>query len=209
MRVIDESVLAAFESGEIRSFALISVDIGENELRFTDCDIPLAYDGDLYVPRDFSIKNISYSLSKFVDQMTLEIDNLDEELTSTFVAGTPQGSTVIVSVIVLDSDLSIISSAATTLFEGEIGPWGLDEEKISITVTNQFSRWNQKTLTRHSASCRWKAFKGTECTYSGAETWCDRTYSRCVALGNQANFGGFRWLPSIVDKDIWWGSVPK
>ena len=27
MRVIDESVLAAFESGEIRSFALISVDI--------------------------------------------------------------------------------------------------------------------------------------------------------------------------------------
>jgi len=98
---------------------------------------------------------------------------------------------------------------AITIFEGNLGNWWLDEEKISFTVTNQFSQWNQTTLNRHSPSCRWKKFKGIECGYEGSETWCNRTYARCQALDNTANFGGYRWLPSIVDKNVWWGQIPK
>lgn len=94
---------------------------------------------------------------------------------------------------------------AVTLFQGTIDGWNLDEEEVSFTIASELVKWNQRTLSRHSASCRWKEFKGTECAYAGAEIWCDRTYTRCVALGNQANFGGFRWLPSIVNKQIWWG----
>ncbi|GAI73202.1 unnamed protein product, partial [marine sediment metagenome] len=49
-----------------------------------------------------------------------------------------------------------------------------------------------------------------ECGYGGGETWCDRTYARCVVLANSDNFGGFRWLPSIVDKEVFWGpQAPK
>lgn len=36
-------------------------------------------------------------------------------------------------------------------------------------------------------------------------TECDRSYSRCSYLNNTANFSGARWLPSILDKTIWWG----
>jgi hypothetical protein len=49
----------------------------------------------------------------------------------------------------------------------------------------------------------------TECAYLGDETWCDQSYARCVTLGNSDNFGGFRFLPSLMEKDIWWGKVPK
>ena len=38
--------------------------------------------------------------------------------------------------------------------------------------------------------CRWE-FKSPECGYQGEETECDRTFTRCVQLGNQARFGGF------------------
>jgi len=41
----------------------------------------------------------------------------------------------------------------------------------------------------------------------GAADWCDRTYTKCVTLSNTTNYGGFRWLPSIVDREIWWGRV--
>lgn len=35
------------------------------------------------------------------------------------------------------------------------------------------------------------AFKGDLCQYAGAETLCNRTYTRCTELSNKTNFGGF------------------
>ena len=39
--------------------------------------------------------------------------------------------------------------------------------------------------------CRYKVFKGNQCGYTGSETSCDRTFTRCNELGNTARFGGF------------------
>jgi len=100
-----------------------------------------------------------------------------------------------------------LAYGSVTLLDLTIDDWDLDEERASVTLVTPFSQWARKTLSKYSPSCRWKVFKGTECGYSGAATWCDRTYARCQALGNTGNFGGFRWLFSIVDKEIWWGRV--
>ena len=43
------------------------------------------------------------------------------------------------------------------------------------------------------------------CQYTGASTWCDQSWERCSTLGNDDNFGGFRWLPYLSGKNIWWG----
>ncbi len=42
----------------------------------------------------------------------------------------------------------------------------------------------------------------------GAGTWCDQSWESCLALTNTAKFGGFRWLPGVINKDIWWGKNP-
>jgi hypothetical protein len=169
--------------------------------------VPIIFDSNTYSPRGFSFDRVNYGAHFIVDSVEIALDNLDSVMTSIFVGGTPQGSPVKLELVVLDSSYAIIGSASVTVFEGEIDSWDLDEEKLAITVTSIFSQWSQRTLSKHSASCRWKKFKGTECGYSGGETWCDRTYARCVALANTANFGGFRWLPSIIDKEIWWGRL--
>lgn len=44
--------------------------------------------------------------------------------------------------------------------------------------------------------CRYKVFKGDRCGYAGIETACDRTLTRCIALANNARFGGFPGLSS-------------
>jgi len=92
-----------------------------------------------------------------------------------------------------------------SLFHGILDSWELSEGRIRLTATNVLNTWQEHSLSRHSSSCRWRAFKGPECQYVGSAVHCDRSYTRCVELGNQANFGGFRFLPDIVDKEVWWG----
>ena len=166
---------------------------------------------NVYTPHGFRFQSASYSAGRIVDQVQIEIDNLDSVMTSVFVDGTPQGEDVVLMMTVVDDDRTLVSSGADEiiLFDGQIDSWVLDEEKLKVTVTSALSKWSQKTLSKHPKSCRWKVFKGTECQYAGGEAWCDRTYIRCAALSNTANYGGFRFLPSLVDKAIWWGRQPN
>jgi len=208
MRNIDSSIIAELESSEFRPFLLIDLEIDSTHYRYTNCDVPIEYNGNIYTPRGFSVSEIQYSLSKIVDQATIEMDNLDSVFTSLFVGGDPRGSLVILSLVVLNSNGQIIDEPVT-LFEGDLDTWDLDEKKLRLILASEAARWPKKTLVKQASSCRWKVFKGTECGYSGSETWCDRSYTRCEYLNNTDNFGGERWLPSIVDKEIWWGRKPK
>jgi hypothetical protein len=186
----------------------------------------------IYQSRGFKIDSIQYSQNRIVDNIRLEIDNLDSVMTGIFLTGNIQGENLILglgllkeneSAYLLDTTGSPILSMSgqpiqevsamhgiATLFIGDSDAWDLDEERLKLTAVSVMNAWSQETLNLHSASCRWKAFKNVAtCKYAGAETWCDRTYTRCETLGNTANYGGFRWLPSIVDKVLWWGKVPK
>lgn len=96
----------------------------------------------------------------------------------------------------------------TPLFRGEIDDW-TGAETLSMTLATRYSRWVERPGRMHSTSCGWKRFGNTRCGYSGEETDCDRTYSRCTQLDNILNFGGFRWAGSVESKEIWWGSKPE
>lgn len=215
MRVIDTDIIAQLAAEELRPFFLLEMTIDGTPHRYTDCDIPLALDGDLYSPRGFEAGSITYSKGQIVDRASFLMDDVDQTLKAVFVGGTPRGSAVIYRLVVLDANYNLIGGTdsadqeSVILFEGEIDQWAIDEQNLSFSVTSDAHRWAQKPLSTQSGSCRWKVFKGDECTYAGVETWCDRTYSRCSALGNTANFGGFRWLPSLEGQEVWWGRVPK
>ena len=148
----------------------------------------------------------TYSLGKIVDQATIQIDNTDDDMTGDFVGLDVQGSDVEITGVYLDANGAIVGTPIT-LFAGEVDDWSLVEGAANITIVSQFSQWNLRTFSQAQSACRWKKFKGTRCGYAGGETWCDRGWNRCNNLGNTANFGGARWLPSIEGKEIWWGRV--
>ena len=207
-------IQAQFESEELRPFYLLEMTIGGTTYRYTDCDIPI-HDSNTYNPRGFKLQPVKYSMGTVVDKLTFTIDNLDSAFTGLFVGSTPQGSAVVLKIVVLDSSYDIINSAVT-LFEGELDAWDLAENQVKVTVTSLFHQWSQTTLSKHSPSCRWKVFNsstlgssGVDCASTVGGGWCDRTYARCLILANSTNFGGYRWLPSLVDKEIWWGRSPN
>ena len=241
-RTIDSSMLAKLESGELKPFYLLEMIIGNNSYRFTDCDVPLALPDDIVgavedltlsvdgsiggasnsvVPGVFTpISNlkfspIRYSLARIVDKADIEMSMVENPaMLYEFVGGTPQGSKVILRLVIIDDDnISMVGDTSFTLFEGSIDQWNMTEDTLQFTAVSAISQWSQKGLRTHGSSCQWKKFKGqtkdSPCMYSGGQSWCDRTYARCEQLNNTDNFGGFRWLPSIVDKDIWWGREKK
>jgi len=228
MRSINSTILAQLEANELRPFYLLDIEIEGTHYRYTDCDVPvilrqIGWDAGIvwavgigweedkgpYDPRPFTFDPVTYSAGTIVSRARIRIDNLDSTFTALFVGSTVQGSNVDLDLIVVDTNGTILGPATVKIFEGIIDSWQLDETQVTIDVTSILNRWTQKTIMLHPSSCRWKKFKGTECGYTGTATWCDRSYARCSALGNTANFGGNRWLPSIVDKELWWGRTRK
>jgi hypothetical protein len=210
-RSIGANILAQLEAEELRPFYLLSMDIDGTTYYYTDCDVPITLT-NTYNPLGFNFQPIKYSLNEVVDQAAIEIDNVDSVMTALFVGGTPQDGAVVLSLVVLNSSYQIVDSTSVTIFEGEIDSWSLDESKLKVLVTSIFYQWSQHTMMKHSPSCRWKVFNsselgttGLECRSTAGSTWCDRTYERCKTLNNTSHFGGFRFLPDIVDKEIWWG----
>jgi phage-related protein len=207
MRNIDTDIWNEIRKEEYMPFLMFVTTIDGETYRYTDCDVKLVLGGNVYTPKPFKISDVRYSSARILDSVDITFTNLDDVMASIFIEGNPKDADTTLSMVSLELDgrYQPIGDASLTLFEGKINSWDLDEESLEISISTPFSRWNQRTIQRHSSTCRWKVFKGTECGYSGDAADCDRTYARCTALGNTDNFGGFRWLPSIMDKEIWWG----
>lgn len=213
MKNLPAEYLQEMEALETVEFQAIKFTIGDFTFRFTNCEVAqlLAESGgdELYESRAFTQVSGTYSTRSVVDSSSIKIDNADEYLTQFFSGGTPQGSPIEVTRFWIIGAQSFGAyqppTAPLMIFNGNIDAWTMEDGQLSIKMKSEFDQWNQITLRIQSSSCAWKVFTGIECQYAGGETWCDRTYTRCNALNNTANFGGERWVASIIDKIIWWG----
>jgi hypothetical protein len=198
---VDGVHIVSAAGGSTRNWASI-----ESGFNYNDSTYTAILSFSRFEPRGFKHDGARYSLGRIVDKVSLEIDNLDETLSSEFIGGSPQGSTVSLKEVVLNSSNQVMGHPVTW-FSGTLDDWDADEGRIRMSVVGPNYAWSRKTTSRHPSSCRWRIFKGDECEYAGTESFCDRSYTRCAALGNTGEFGGFRWLSSIEGKDITWGRV--
>jgi len=176
-------------------------------LRYTDCDIDLYYDGDKFQHFDLSIGSVNFTADMAVDRMQINFANPGLAFSSVLLGEDVLNKPVLVSLACLDADNQIIT-APIEVFRGTVTTWNLTETRAVLNVANEFALWRKKTLRQSQSSCPWP-FKDDECGYTGAEAWCDQSYDRCAELSNTDNFGGFRFLPDIIEKEIWWGRLPK
>ena len=208
-RTISSGILEQFQNDELFPVFLFSFSDGGETYRYTTLDVPFytttcATCSGLFQPRGMSFDSINYSMGNIVDNAILRLDNTDSVMTSIFIDGASQGEDANICISVLTSSGTEVGTF--NVFSGQVDAWELEEDEVRITIGTDFSNWSQKLPAYHSSSCRWKVFKGDECQYAGAESWCDRTYARCNALGNTNNFGGFRWLPDLENREIRWGA---
>ena len=132
MRDIDASILARLESNELRPFHLLEIVIDGDSYRITDCDVliplpdditlsvedvTLSLDGSeggasntavpaLFTPTpDFKFSPIKYSKTRIVDKADISFSMLNNpDMLLAFAGGEPQGSLVILRVVIVDDD---------------------------------------------------------------------------------------------------------
>ena len=176
-------------------------------LNFVATDNDAVIGGTVFQAKPFEIDTVSISGSMGVSTVTINFDAVQTDLVSLALNNELQGSKVEIYLVGLDENLKSIDTVP--LFIGFITDIEIDDKIISLRVSDLMYRWKDEQLNNHAATCPWRFKDPHTCKYSGSETWCDKTYNRCQALGNTQHFRGFRYLPSISEKDIWWGKAPK
>ncbi len=208
-RGLSQQILDELSGNEMFPFYAFEFTDGSNDYKYTTLDVPIQLDvsggpDGLYIPLGFKFESINFTLTNVMDDCTIVIDDIDGVLKSIIVANDIRENKASIYFGLLDTDDSLLGSVL--MFTGEIDSNDVDETEVRMVIGSIFTRWTNESFSRHPSSCRWKVFGGIECTYSGTETHCDRSYTRCKTLDdNTANFGGFRWLPSIENKKFQWG----
>jgi hypothetical protein len=205
MRNFDAGLSAELAKRAYRFFNAIELQFTAT-LYYTDFQFPIYISGHKHDPIGMKLGSMSASAMMSADKTTVRIDDANLAMSAILLGEDVRNKPAIISMGAIAADYSVI--AVAEMFRGFVDGWEHKEPNVDITITNEFVLWRRKTLRTAQATCPW-VFKGTECTYAGSEAWCDQSYERCVALGNNLSFGGFRFLPSIMEKEIWWGRIPK
>jgi len=96
------------------------------------------------------------------------------------------------------TDLDYTQAASFRLiFRGYVSAISANEGNIQFEIAERYYDWSRPLNKRmFSKVCNF-IFKSSQCGYAGAETWCDKTLTRCTELSNEDNFGGFPDLPGL------------
>jgi len=235
MKSFASSLTSLLASETAAVFFLLELQLGAATIRYTDADHSIYDSSNAFSPRQFRFTG---DLGSGVDGFEVEIVTIDQVVSAYFFTEDVRGCPAYLKILAIsetsgtaieDTLGSIIYdttetaiydttgttanyqpvNTANTLFTGEIDTWELTEKNsIRLRIVSELIHWQKKCLRIAHPDCPWP-FKGTECGYSGSQTWCDQTYQRCSVLGNTNNFGGFRWLPSIIEARPIWGKKPE
>jgi len=200
MRPIDPVIIDKLASRTYTAAMLVSVQVGPSFLRYSTWPYDLYLDSEKYAPRGFAFDTIRYGTASVLDSVRLSIDDVDREVYYAFKDYGNDRFPVKILLALLNENTSVIDT--TSLFDGTVSSWDYSPGGVKMKVVSILEKWASVTINKFSSSCRWRVFKGLECLYAGVETSCDRTYDQCDLYSNTANFGGFRWLPSIEGKII-------
>jgi len=164
-------------------------DNDETKLRFARNTEDVIFDGETYKAFPFEIEPTKQSSKGEIPTVTLRVSNITH-LIQPFLEELDGGigSTVKITVVNADhlkEDYSELEMTFDVLACQSTAQWVIFTLGAPNPLRQRFPL--DQFIALH---CRWR-FKGVECSYSGAETTCNRTLKRCRELGNSTRFGGF------------------
>jgi len=177
----------------------VTTPISFTVLRFSSDTDDTTWDGELWQRFPFEIDQVGESSKGEVPKVICRVSNATRAVQSQIE--TEQGGVgSTVRILVVHSDnLSETTPEIELTFECTGAE--CDEEWVHFTlgVPNPFKKRYPRNRVINTF-CNHKFFKGTRCQYTGGETTCDRTLTRCRELNNSINFGGF---PGVGRKGIY------
>ena len=210
MRTLPQALITELAGGvNEANFLVYLIDMELSTPKYlTNADQHVYYEGKVYEPWGMNFGAVEYSISPTVDKVGVEIDNVDQTFSQLLQTTEMRGKRFLMRLAALDQNMGVIG--AIIHFDGILDTTRAKKRTVKFDIYNHMILWKKKVPRRtHQATCTWTFKDSVTCKYAGAQTTCDKSYDQCLSYGNYLNFGGSRWLPSLADKQIWWGSVPK
>lgn len=182
---------------KIRTLITIELDSGPFRILANDSIASIDIDSNTYYARMVETSGIETSLDGTIDSMVVSVSDIAQEFAS-LVANNGDVLTnraCKVEEAIFDGDTTTIIGDPVLLFDGVINKIQLTAKNFVFTIErilNNYSSLSPNMV--YDVNCQWR-FKSTKCAYSGEETKCDKTLTRCKALSNVTNFGGY---PSVI-----------
>lgn len=161
---------------------LVTLELTSRTFRWTDADQAVYYNGNWYEPHPIKYDKISQDQTLEAAALKLTVSNVDKTFSDLVDTENIQDKPCSIYRILLTQNMAIVGTP-TLIFYGYTDQIPIDRMNAVIDVADELIRWQTMTPRNiHGAKCRWREFKGTECAYAGAETWCDRSKARCLSL---------------------------
>ncbi|MFA6946855.1 MAG: hypothetical protein WC220_13245 [Pedobacter sp.] len=180
-----------------RTLITISLDSGPFRILANDSTASIVINANTYYARMVQTSGIETSLDGTTDTMSISVSDIAQEFSGLV---SDNGDVLTnreckVEEVIFDGNTTTIIGDPVLLFDGKINKIQLTAKTFVFTVErilNNYSSLSPNMI--FDVNCQWK-FKDSRCTYSGGEAKCDKTMTRCQALSNTTNFGGY---PSVV-----------
>lgn len=180
-----------------RTLVTISLDSGPFRILANDSIGNIVINSNTYYARMVQTSGIETSLDGTTDIMSINAADIAQEF-SGLIANNGDVLTnrdCKVEEVIFDGNTTTIIGDPVLLFDGKINKIQLTAKTFVFTIErilNNYSSLSPNMI--FDVNCQWK-FKDSRCTYSGGETKCDKTLTRCKVLSNITNFGGY---PSVI-----------
>lgn len=195
---LEKSAPALLEAGaakEISVRTLVSIYLDDEVLRFVGNDTEdLVFEGNLYKAASIDRGEIKTSTDGETESVTLTMSNKWLEWAQYFAARGNKCNNRRCVIEEVFTDL--LEEGAVWQFEGILNSPKMSASQFEIEVVRHLGDYSAESPNMtYDPNCQYRMFKDARCGYTGAETTCDKTMSRCKELGNVTRFGGHPSVP--------------
>ncbi len=189
--------MSEVEKDEIIPRKLLKIEIEGGSIFILDNETlsSLVYNGENYIGAPLTIDEIKKDDNSSVSKLNIKLSNV--ALAISGIIGN-RGDVItnapaVLTLVFLDINTnSILSNYTQILYAGRCNNLKLDYEEAEMDIETSLGGYEiQAPVMKYRTTCQVRRFKDCRCGYTGTETSCDRTLTRCKELGNEQNFRGF------------------
>lgn len=155
----------------------------------------LRYDGEDYIGAPLSFDEIKKDDTTSVSKLNIQLSNAGLSISG--IIG-QRGDVItnapaILTLVFLDVNTNLLlPDTKQILYAGRCNNLKLDYENATMDIETSLGGYEvQAPVMKYRTTCQVRRFKDCRCGYTGEETKCDRTLTRCKELNNHPNFNGF------------------
>ena len=196
------SPIAEYEKDELIPRKLLNIELSGGGIHVLDNETLqiLSFEGVDYIGAPLEHGEITKDDNSSVAKLEITVSNVGLGISGIIgnrgnVIGNAPATLTMVLLNVNNN--AIIQGTKQVLWYGLCNNLQITNESAKMDIETPLGGYTYNTpCMKYKATCNVRKFKDCRCGYTGEETTCDRTYTRCKELGNNKRFQGFISLPA-------------